>query len=146
RAQGEGSKTSGASAAPPRFALVIGNSDYPNAPLRNPVHDAQAVAAKLKELGFSVTLLTNAELRAMERAIVKFGEELKTGGVGLFYYAGHGMQVKGKNYLVPVEATLEQEAAVRIETVDVDLVTEQMLAANNGLNLIILDACRNNPF
>ncbi len=129
-----------------RFALVIGNGNYSDAPLRNPVHDAEAIAAKLKELGFTVTLLTNSALRPMELAILDFGEELKAGDVGLFYYAGHGLQLKGKNYLVPTDAHLEQEAEVRIETVDVDLITEQMLDANNGMNLIILDACRNDPF
>jgi uncharacterized caspase-like protein/uncharacterized protein YgiM (DUF1202 family) len=134
-------------AKPARLALVIGNSDYPTAPLRNPVNDAGAVARKLKELGFTVTLLTNAGLRPMQRAMIDFGERLKeAGGVGLFYYAGHGLQVKGKNYLVPTDARLEEEGGVRIETADVDLITEQMLDANNGLNLIVLDACRNNPF
>jgi uncharacterized caspase-like protein len=131
----------------PRLALVIGNSDYPTAPLRNPVNDAEAMARKLKELGFTVTLLTNAGLRPMGRAVIDFGERLKQeGGVGLFYYAGHGLQVKGKNYLVPIDAHLGEEDEVWIETVDVDLITEEMLDANNGLNLIVLDACRNNPF
>jgi hypothetical protein len=81
-------------ATPPRLALVIGNSDYPTAPLRNPVNDAAEIARKLQELGFAVTLLTNVGLRPMERAIVKFGKQLKeAGAVGLFYYAGHGLQV-----------------------------------------------------
>jgi hypothetical protein len=81
-------------ATPPRLALVIGNSDYPTAPLRNPVNDAAEIARKLQELGFAVTLLTNVGLRPMERAVVKFGKQLKeAGGVGLFYYAGHRVQV-----------------------------------------------------
>ncbi len=143
----QGSKTVAQDAQqPPRFALVIGNANYPSAPLRNSVHDAESVATKLKELGFTVTLVTNSELRPMQLAIIKFGEELKGGGVGLFYYAGHGLQLKGRNYLVPTDAHLDQEAEVRVEAVDVDLVTEQMLDANNGMNLIILDACRNDPF
>lgn len=134
-------------ATPSRLALVIGNSDYPTAPLRNPVNDADEIARKLQELGFTVTLLTNVGLRPMERAVVKFGKQLKeTGGVGLFYYAGHGVQVNGENYLVPTDARLEEEEDVRIETIDVDLVTGVMLNANNGLNLIVLDACRSNPF
>jgi hypothetical protein len=142
----QGSKTTAQDAQQRRFALVIGNANYPIAPLRNSVHDAESVAIKLKDLGFTVTLVTNSELRPMQLAIIKFGEELKGGGVGLFYYAGHGLQLKGKNYLVPTDAHLDQEAEVRVEAVDVDLVTEQMLDANNGMNLIILDACRNDPF
>jgi uncharacterized caspase-like protein len=134
-------------AKPPRLALVIGNSSYPTAPLRNPVNDADAVARKLQELGFTVTLFTDVGLRPMERAIVQFGKQLKeAGGVGLFYYAGHGLQMNGENYLVPTDARLEEDEEVRIETVDVDLITDVMLNANNGMNLIVLDACRNNPF
>jgi uncharacterized caspase-like protein len=140
--QDQGSKTKTG-----RLALVIGNADYPTAPLRNPVNDANAMARKLKELGFTVTLLTNAGFHPMGGAMIDFGERLKkAGGVGFFYYAGHGLQVKGKNYLVPTDAQLEEEDKVRIEALDVDLIAEEMLDANNGLNLIVLDACRNNPF
>src|SRR4051812_7284346 len=88
-------------AAEHRVALVIGNSAYPAAPLNNPVNDANAMAAKLRTLGFDVILRTDANQRAMSRAIGEFGKQLKLGSVGLFYFAGHGIQVRGKNFLVP---------------------------------------------
>lgn len=129
-----------------RIALVIGNGDYKESPLRNPVNDAKAMATTLKRLGFEVTLVTNATLPRMQQAILSFGEALRGDGAGLFYYAGHGLQVKGQNYLVPVDADIASEAAVRVTSVPVDLVTEQMGDAGNALNVVILDACRNNPF
>ena len=129
-----------------RTALVIGNSAYADSPLANPVNDARAIAASLKQLGFDVVEVENGSLKDMERAVVAFGGKLRAGGVGLFFYAGHGLQVKGQNYLVPVDARIDDEGSVRIETVPVDLVTEQMGDAGNRLNMIVLDACRNNPF
>jgi len=82
----------------------------------------------------------------MEDAILEFGEKLKAGGVGMFFYAGHGVQVRGHNYLVPIDASLPSEASVRVQAVDVELVLEQMTEARNRANVVILDACRNNPF
>lgn len=128
-----------------RIALVIGNSRYKNGPaLRNPGNDAQAMAARLKTLGFDVILRTDSTQKDMNRAITRFGEKLSRGGVGLFYYAGHGLQVRGKNFLIPVDAEIEGEPAVRSESVDIDLVLEQLAATRIGV--VILDACRNNPF
>lgn len=130
-----------------RVALVIGNGSYPVTPLDNAVNDSRAMAGALKELGFDVTALENSSKKPMERAIVAFGDKLKQPNtVGLFYYAGHGMQVKGQNYIIPVDAAIEHEADVRIETVAIDLVTDQMADAANRLNILILDACRDNPF
>jgi hypothetical protein len=129
-----------------RIALVIGNAAYPTAPLRNPVNDARAMAVKLKALGFEVILKENADNRGIARAIVAFGEKIAQGGVGLFYYSGHGMQVRGRNFLIPVDARIESEAAASAEAIDLDMVLEQMAAAGNRLNVVILDACRNNPF
>jgi formylglycine-generating enzyme required for sulfatase activity len=129
-----------------RVALVIGNSAYKNAPLSNPVNDATDIAYNLKKLGFKVALKTNATQRTMERAIRDFGKKLRKGGVGLFYFAGHGIQVKGSNYLVPIGAVLESEGDAKYEAVDAGLVLAKMDDAGNGLNIIILDACRNNPF
>lgn len=129
-----------------RVALVIGNGAYKETPLRNPVNDANAMASVLKRLGFDVTLLTDAPLQRMQQAILDFGEALKGGGAGLFYFAGHGVQIKGQNYLLPVDAAVGSEAAVRVSSVPVELVTDQMGDAANGVNVIILDACRNNPF
>ena len=130
----------------PRLALVIGNSAYKESPLRNPVNDVRAMSQRLKELGFTVLVHENATKRTMEAAIVEFGRRLAEGGVGAFYYAGHGLQVRGRNYLVPVDAEIDDEAGVRVAAVDVELLLEQMAEAKNRVNLVVLDACRNNPF
>ena len=102
-----------------RVALVIGNANYKESALRNPVNDAADVAAKLKNLGFEVTLRTDTTQKEMTRAITLFGEQLKPGSVALFYYAGHGIQARGRNFLVPIDAEIKGEAAVRSEAVDV---------------------------
>ena len=129
-----------------RIALVIGNSAYADAPLRNPVHDARAMHEALGTCKFQVTLLTDASKRAMEDAIRAFGERLQGGAVGLFYFAGHGLQVQGSNYLIPIGARLDKETDVVYEGVDVGRVLDNMQAAGNKLNILVLDACRNNPF
>ena len=130
----------------PRLALVIGNSAYPESPLRNPVNDVRAMAQRFRELGFTVLAHENATKKTMEASIIEFGRRLAEGGVGAFYYAGHGLQVRGRNYLVPVDAEIEDEASTRVAAVDVELLLEQMTEAKNRVNLVILDACRNNPF
>jgi hypothetical protein len=130
-----------------RIALVIGNGAYTSAPqLKNPPNDARDVAATLKALGFDVTSGINVNQRDMKRLIREFGQKLKGGGSGLFYYAGHGVQSKGRNYLIPVDAEIASEAEVEDSGVDVGLVLNFMDDAQNGLNIVILDACRNNPF
>jgi formylglycine-generating enzyme required for sulfatase activity len=129
-----------------RSALVIGNSNYEQGPLRNPANDARAIGNTLKDLGFDVTLQFNLNLRQMDEAVRGFGQKIKDGGIGLFYYAGHGVQVDGVNYLAPVGARVEKEQDVKFEMLDVGKVTAEMEAAKNGLNILILDACRNNPF
>ena len=129
-----------------RYALVIGNGSYKAGPLKNPVSDAFDTATCLKKLGFSTILITNASQKTMEQSIFEFGKKLRSGGVGLFYYAGHGLQVNGRNYLVPVDAIIESESDVKYESVDAGRVLGKMEDAGNGLNIIILDACRNNPF
>src|SRR5581483_8562919 len=102
--------------AEPRMALVIGNANYSaESKLANPANDANLVAATLKKLGFDVTLLTDAGQKAMEHAIIDFGDRLSKAGpdsTALFYYAGHGLQVDGENYLVPVDAAIAREADV----------------------------------
>jgi hypothetical protein len=135
-------------AAERRVALVVGNAAYREAPLRNPANDARAMAEALRRAGFEVLLRQNLTKPQLERAIAEFGDKLASGGdaVGLFFYAGHGMQLRGRNYLIPVDAQIVNEQRVRIETVDVDLVLEQMQAANARVSVAILDACRNNPF
>lgn len=133
-------------AEPVRVALVIGNATYREGPLKNPVNDAKAMTAVLTEQGFSVIYRQNATKAEMESAIADFGEKLEEGATGLFYYAGHGMQVNGRNYLIPVDAEIKSEQRVRLTTVDVDVVLDQMAAAQSRINMVILDACRNNPF
>ncbi|MCF8157304.1 MAG: SUMF1/EgtB/PvdO family nonheme iron enzyme [Rhodoferax sp.] len=127
-----------------RIALVIGNSAYKDSPLKNPVNDARDMAATLRKLGFDVIEKTDANQKDMNRAIAQFGEKLRSDTVALFFYAGHGIQVRGKNYIIPVDAQVTSEASVRVETVDVDSVMDQL--AVSPMNIVILDACRNNPF
>ncbi len=129
-----------------RIALVIGNSAYSFGPLKNPVNDATDMAATLKKLGFNVTMKKNAKLHEMDEAIEAFGNKLKKGGVGLFFYAGHGVQVNGVNYLIPVDARINKESDVKYKAMDVNKILDEMANANNGLNIVILDACRDNPF
>jgi hypothetical protein len=142
--------TSRNTAPPPRrIALVVGNSRYTSSPLTNPEHDAELIAATLRDLGFEVRLQTNSNQAQMKRAIQDFGAALEHAGpdtVGLFYYAGHGVQLDGRNFLIPVGARIERGADVEIEAVSADWVLEEMRYAHNRLNFVILDACRNNPF
>ena len=132
-----------------RIALVIGNSAYSSGPLPNPANDAKMIGETLSSLGFEVIARRNADQNTMKRAIQEFGSRLEKGGpsaVGLFYYAGHGVQLNGRNYLIPTTAQIEREGDVEIEAVSADWVIEQMRYARNRLNIVILDACRNNPF
>ena len=129
-----------------RVALVIGNSRYESAPLRNPVNDANLVAATLREVGFDVISRTDVNLREMQLAVREFSRKIQNGSVGLFYYAGHGMQSGGRNFLIPISAQIEVEGDVVLEALDLNSVLEQMGMAQNRLNIVILDACRNNPF
>ncbi len=129
-----------------RTALVIGNSNYGQGKLRNPSNDARAMGNTLKDLGFEVALKFNLNLRQMDEAVRAFGQKIKDGGIGLFYFAGHGVQVEGVNYLAPVGALVEKEQDIKFEMLAIGKVTAEMEAAKNGLNILILDACRNNPF
>src|SRR5688572_30345475 len=129
-----------------RSALVIGNGGYASGALKNPLNDARAVARELAASGFEVLLLEDGTQSGMQRAIRRFGDSLQRGGVGLFYYAGHGLQVKSRNFLMPVNADIDREYEVEYNSVDVGLVLSMMDAAKNPLNIVILDACRNNPF
>ena len=129
-----------------RVALVIGNSAYTDAPLTNPVNDARAIVKALQESGFSVIVRENLDQRGMLGALREFGDRLRAGGTGLFYYAGHGMQIKGRNYLIPVGANIDREDEVAYSAVDAQAVLDKMEAAGNVANIMILDACRNNPF
>jgi hypothetical protein len=133
-----------------RVALIIGNGNYTGvSPLANPPNDARLMATTLRNLGFEVIEKIDASQKSMKRAVRDFGKLLKAGGddsVGLFYYAGHGVQVKGTNYIIPVDAQIEQEGDVDIETINANAVLSMMEHSGAGLNFVILDACRNNPF
>ncbi len=137
----------GPARAESRLALVMGNASYAFAPLLNPVNDSRAMAAALEAVGFDVIALEDASQTEMRRGVVEFGKRLREdGGVGLFYYAGHGVQVDGRNYMIPIGAQIEAEEEVRVEAVDVDYLLARMDSAGNPLNIVILDACRNNPY
>ncbi len=133
-----------------RVALILGNSAYQFAPpLTNPVNDARVIAESLTKAGFELIgggAQLDLDKAGTEQAIRKFGTRLAGADVGLFYYAGHGVQVRGSNYLLPTSANLTKEADVRYELIDVNVVLEEMTIAESRLNIIILDACRNNPF
>lgn len=129
-----------------RIALVIGNGAYQETPLANPVNDANDMELTLRELGFTVLKATNANLQTMEALINEFGEKLRGSSVALFFFAGHGLQVDGENYLVPVGAVIGKQADVKYATVHVGKVLDQLGDDPQRANIIILDACRNNPF
>ena len=130
-----------------RIALVIGNGSYANAPpLKNPTNDAADMADALTKLGFNVARGIDLNQRQMKAMIREFGQKLKGGGQGLFYFAGHGVQLRGRNYLIPVDASIQSEADVEDQGVDANLIMGLMDEAGNALNVVILDACRNNPF
>lgn len=129
-----------------RTALVVGNGDYIGARLKNPVKDATDIASILQKLNFKVTLKTNIDQRTMETAVKNFRNDLqKNNGVGLFYFAGHGIQIDGENYLIPVESQITSETDVRYKAIPVGQILGYMDEANSALNILVLDACRNNP-
>ena len=134
-----------AQAPAPRAALVIGNADYSFGALRNPKNDAEAMAKALEEAGFDVTVATDVDQASMAKAVDAFGAKLKAnGGVGLFYFSGHGAQIGGENYLIPVSVKDAEEVATG--SVTATQIVNVMAGAHNGLNIFILDACRTNPF
>ena len=129
-----------------RVALIIGNGSYSVGRLNNPVLDARAMAETLQALGFEVLAHENLTYRSMRRAVAEFGERVGAGGVALFYYSGHGLQVNGKNYLVPVDADIKNERYVAAEAIDAESVLVHMQESKTRVNIVVLDACRDNPF
>jgi uncharacterized caspase-like protein len=131
----------------PRMGLVIGNSNYSGAQLANPANDAKAIAEALGELGFQCQLLLNAGAREMEQAINRYGALLaEKKAVGLFYYAGHGAQLAWRNYLIPVDSHIRSLNDIPNQAVELNLLLSTLKRAANPMNVIILDACRDNPF
>ncbi len=135
-----------AQGAEQRVALVIGNAAYQQGALRNPVNDARAMAERLQRLGFVVIKRENMKAKEIGPALREFRSRLSAGAVALFFYAGHGLQVKGVNYLPTVDADIEAEEDVYTQALDVAKVLELMEEAKTRVNLVFLDACRNNPF
>ena len=129
-----------------RIALVIGNANYAVGKLKTPLNDATDMANALKELGFEVILLKDSSKRQMDDALDQFTTRINQGYVGLFYYAGHGMEVEGENYLIPVNAHIKYEKDVEYESMPLGKILGRMEDAGNRINIVILDACRDNPF
>jgi hypothetical protein len=133
-------------AKPDRLALVIGNAAYKDAPLINPLNDAADMEKALKASGFTVIRRDNASLREMHLALREFGDRLGRQSTGLVYFSGHGLQVRGRNYLLPVDADVQREDEVAFAALDLGAVMEKLDSAKNPVNIVVLDACRNNPF
>ena len=134
-----------AASAERRVALVLGNSQYQHAaPLTNPVRDAEAMAERLKNLGFEVVSGFDLTKQQTQGTVAQFAKQVRGADIALFFYAGHGLQVSGKNYLLPVDAALEDETSLDFEAVSVDFVLRQM-SRETSIRLVFLDACRDNP-
>lgn len=129
-----------------RVALVIGNGKYENAPLKNPVNDANDIGNLLQKLGFQVISGTNLSRKELRQNIREFGHALQKADVGFFYFAGHGVQFNGENYLIPISADMQSQEEVVDEAISVSSVLRKMEIAGNAVNIVVLDACRNNPF
>ncbi|MDR2095402.1 MAG: SUMF1/EgtB/PvdO family nonheme iron enzyme [Treponema sp.] len=135
--------------APQKFALVIGNAAYTQvSPLRNTLNDAADVMAALEGLGFEAELLTDGTLRQMAAAVDRFARRLGAAAdsYGFFYYSGHGVQSQGENFLIPVDADIRREADLAYEALHVQRALDYLQEAGNRLNVVVLDACRDNPF
>ncbi|MEQ8831229.1 MAG: caspase family protein [Alphaproteobacteria bacterium] len=144
-----GSVLIGAARAEDRLALVIGNSSYAVGPLANPVNDAALIARSLGDAGFDVAQAADLGYRDLQRAVVDFARRLAEAGpdaVGMVYYAGHAVQANGQNYLIPIDADIQDELDLEIQTLRIDTVMQSLGKAGNRLNMVVLDACRNNPF
>lgn len=135
-----------ATAVGQKAALVIGNADYRVGALKNPVNDAQAVAATLRTLGFDVTQRENTTLVDLIESFRRFSTTTREAQVRVVFYAGHGVQLKGRNYLLPVDTEIRAEDEVPAKSADLTEFLDRLGAIKQGLNVVILDACRNNPF
>ncbi len=129
-----------------RIALVIGNGAYKQAPLKNPVGDARAVAASLRELGYDVNLRENTTLRELIEALRVFSLRAPKSAVRMLFYAGHGVQVKGRNYLLPIDVDPQSPEDVARQGADVGELVDRLSQIEHGANIVMLDACRVNPF
>src|SRR3989440_5289358 len=133
-------------AAAERVALLIGNNNYGSTPLRNAVNDARDLGEALKDLGFHVIVRENASRRDMIDAIREFGQAIDGANAAVFFYAGHAMQFKDRNYLIPIDAAMGSEDDITFFSVEIGQIFDRMDRARTKFNFIILDACRDNPF
>jgi uncharacterized caspase-like protein len=133
-------------AAGSRVALVIGNANYKIGALKNPVNDAQAMAGSLRAMGFEVLQRENTSLRDLIESFRQFSVQARNADVRVVYYAGHGLQLKGRNYLLPVDTEIRTEEEVPAKSADLNEFLSRLSTIKNGMNVVILDACRNNPF
>lgn len=132
-----------------KVALVIGNANYTkNAVLKNPINDANSIDSALQAINFKVIKVLDADYNTMRKAVSMFGKEARDADVAFFYFAGHGLQVDGTNYLIPLNANIETKEQVALECLSTELVlkTLEMTSSKSRLNVMVLDACRNNPF
>jgi Caspase domain len=129
-----------------RVALVVGNSNYKVRPLKNPRNDADDISKTLRSSGFEVIDLRDATLQQMRTGVRQFGDRLINNDAGLVYYSGHGVEVKGRNYFIPVNADIQREDEIADQGLDVSLILEKMNTAGKGVNILIVDACRDDPF
>jgi uncharacterized caspase-like protein len=129
-----------------RVALVVGNAAYADSPLRNPVNDARAMRAKLAGLGFDVTAVENLKRNEIGRTINGFASRIRPGDEVVVFYAGHGLQVKGVNYLPAVDAAIHTEEDVPLNSLNLNTLLDRLDEAKAGVKLLFLDACRNNPY
>jgi len=131
-----------------RVALIIGNNDYQGAlpKLRNPINDARAIKNILETRGFNIIYREDVTKRDMREALNQFSKKIRKGGVGFFYFSGHGLEVDGQNYLIPIDAKIDEKSDTQDEAIALRKITKRMQNAKNRLNIVVLDACRNDPF
>jgi uncharacterized protein YcfL len=131
-----------------RVALVVGNNDYKGrmSKLFNPINDARALKKILEKRGFEVIYSEDSGKKTMKKNLKKFYSKIEKGGVGMFYFSGHGIEVDGQNYLVPIDAKIEAKSDTEYEAISLNKVTKRMQNSGNRLNIVVLDACRNDPF
>ncbi len=127
-------------------AMVIGNGDYTAGKLLNPANDAKSISAALTDLGFQVTTAIDLSHQDMDLAITQFCQRIDDGGLAFFFFAGHGIQVNGENYLIPVDAEIPDQSHVKYKSVSLSLILDSLGNSRSNMNVVVLDCCRNNPF
>lgn len=128
------------------LALFVGNANYPAQGLKNPVNDANDFSEKLKKLGFVTKTITDVTVQELDNAIDQFGDDLPKYDIGLFFFAGHGLQIKGENFITATDTNFHSESSVKFSAVNLNKVLSLMENSKNSTNIVILDACRDNPY